>query len=179
MYSFPNLEPVVPCPLLSVASWPAYMFLRRQVRWSGIPILLRIFHVLCVCVCVWPTVKGFSIVNEAKVDVILDLSSFFYNPIDVGNLISGFSTFSKSSLSVHILLKPRLENFEHYFAIMWNECNCSVVGTFFGTAFGTGMKSDLFQSCSHCWVFQICWHIEFSTFTASSSRILNSSAGIP
>ena len=45
--------------------------------------------------------------------------------------------------------------------------------------FGIGMKSDLFQSCGFCWVFQICWHIEYSTFTASSFRILNSSAGIP
>ena len=67
------------------------------------------------------TVKGFSIVNEAQVDVFLELSCFFYDPTDVGNLISGSSAFSKSSLniwnfSVHILLKPSLENFEHYIA---------------------------------------------------------------
>ena len=67
------------------------------------------------------TVKGFSIVNKAEVDVFLELSRFFYDPTDVGNLISGSSSFSKSSLniwkfSVHILLKPRLGNFEHYFA---------------------------------------------------------------
>ena len=69
------------------------------------------------------TVKGFGIVNKAEVDVFLKLSCFFYNPTDVGNLISGSSAFSKSSLniwkfSVHILLKPGLENFEHYFASM-------------------------------------------------------------
>ena len=71
------------------------------------------------------------------------------------------------------------KDFEHYLASMWNKHNCLVVWTFFGTAFGIGMKTDLFQSCGHCWVFQICWHIECSTFTASSFRIWNSSAGVP
>ena len=91
----------------------------------------------------------------------------------------------KSSLniwkfSVHVQLKPSLENFEHYFASMWNECNCVVVWTFLALPFfGFGMKTDLFQSCGHCWVLQICWHIECSTFTASSFRIWNSSTGIP
>ena len=66
------------------------------------------------------TVKGFGIVNEAEIDVSLELSCFFDNPADVGNLISGSSAFSKTSLNiwkftVHILLKPGLENFEHYF----------------------------------------------------------------
>ena len=67
------------------------------------------------------TVKGFGIVNKAEVDVFLELSCFFDDPIDVGNLISGSSAFSKSILNiwkflVHELLKPDLENFEHYFA---------------------------------------------------------------
>ena len=67
------------------------------------------------------TVKGFSVVSEAEVDVFLEFSCFFYDPTDFGNLISGFFAFSKSSLniwkfSVHILLKPSVENFEHYFA---------------------------------------------------------------
>ena len=66
------------------------------------------------------TVKGFRVVNEAKVDVFLELSCFFDDPADVGNLISGSSAFSESSLhiwkfTVHRLLKPSLENFEHYF----------------------------------------------------------------
>ena len=69
------------------------------------------------------TVKGFGIVNEEEVDVFLEFSCFFNAPTDVGNLISGSSAFSESSLNnwkfmVHILLKPGLENFEHYFAIM-------------------------------------------------------------
>ena len=66
------------------------------------------------------TVKGFDIVNKAEVDVLLELFCFFDDPADVGNLISGFSAFSKANLNirkftVHILLKPGLENFEHYF----------------------------------------------------------------
>ena len=69
------------------------------------------------------TVKGFSVVEEAEVDVFLELSCFFDDPVDVGNLISGSSAFFKSSLnvwkfSVHVLLKPGLENIEHYFASM-------------------------------------------------------------
>ena len=67
------------------------------------------------------TVKSFTVVNEVKADVFLEFSCFFYDPTDVGNLISSSSAFSKSSwniwkFSVHILLKPSLENFEHYFA---------------------------------------------------------------
>ena len=67
------------------------------------------------------TVKGFGIVNKAELDVFIELSCFFYDPTDVGNLISGSSAFSKTSLNiwkflVHVLLKPGLENFEHYFA---------------------------------------------------------------
>ena len=86
------------------------------------------------------TVKGFSVVNEAEVDVFLELSCFFYAPTDVGNLISGSSAFSRSNLniwkfSVWVLLKSILEDSENYFASMWNECSCAVVWTFFGTAF--------------------------------------------
>ena len=63
---------------------------------------------------------------------------------------------------------------------MWDECNCAVVWAVFGIAFlWDGMKTDHVQSCGHCWVFQICWHIECNTFTASSFRIWNSSTGIP
>ena len=69
------------------------------------------------------TVKGFGIVNKAEIDVFLELSCFLDDPVDVGNLISGSSAFSKTSLNigkfmVHVLLKPGLENFEHYFTSM-------------------------------------------------------------
>ena len=85
-------QSVVPCTVLTVASWPAYSLLRRQVRWSGIPIILRISQLVVI-----HTVKGFSIVNEAEVDVFLVFSYCFYDPVDVGNLISGSSAFSKSA----------------------------------------------------------------------------------
>ena len=85
------------------------------------------------------TVKGFGLINKAEVDVFLELSYFFDDPMDVGNLISGSSAFSKTSLNiwkftVHLLLKPALENFEHYFASLWDECSRAVVWTFFGIA---------------------------------------------
>ena len=76
------------------------------------------------------TVKGFGVVNKTKVD--LELSCFFDDPTNVGNLISGSSAFPKSSLNiwkftVHILLKPGLEDFEHYFTSVLDECSCVVV----------------------------------------------------
>ena len=99
-------------------------------------------------------VKGISVVDEAEVDdfleffcvfcdpadVSLKFPCFFCDPINVGNLISGSSAFSKSNLNiwkflVHILLKPSLENFEHYFTSVLDECNCVVVWAFFGIAF--------------------------------------------
>ena len=86
------------------------------------------------------TVESFGIVNKAEIDVFLELSCFVHDPADVGNLISGSSAFSKTSLNiwkftVHILLKPGLENFEYYFTSMWDECNCAAVWAFFGIAF--------------------------------------------
>ena len=127
------------------------------------------------------TVKGFGIVNKADVFSGILLHCLWSK--DVGNLISDSSAFSKSNLniwkfSVHVLWKPGLENLELYFASVWDDC--VVVWTFFGIVlFGIGMKTDFFQSCGHCWVFQICWYIECSTFTASFFRTWNSSAGIP
>ena len=77
-------------------------------------------------------VKAFKVVNEAEVDGFPELSCFFDDPADVGNLISGSSDFSKTSLNiwkftVHVLLKPGLENIEHYFARVGDECNCVIV----------------------------------------------------
>ena len=122
-------QSIVPCPVPTVASWPAYRFLRRQVRWSGIPISKNFPQFVEIHI-----VKGFSVVNESEVDAFLEFSCFFCGPSDVDNLISSSSAFSKSSLYigkslVHVLVKLSLEDFEHYFASMWNDCNCVVVWT--------------------------------------------------
>ena len=109
------------------------------------------------------------------------LSQFFASggqSIGISASASGISQFTYCwSFTLRMLSTLRI-----YFASVWNECNCSVVWIFFGIFlpfFGIGMKTDLFQSCGHCWVFQICWNIEGSTFTEASFRIWNSSAGIP
>ena len=86
-----------------------------KVRWSGIPISQNFPHFIVI-----HTVEGLGVVNKAEIDVFLELSCFFDDPEDIGNLISGSPAFSKTSLNiwnflVHALLKPGLENFEHYF----------------------------------------------------------------
>ena len=100
------------------------------------------------------TVKGFGIVNKAEVYIFLELSCFFNDPADVGNLISDSSAFSKTSLNiwkfmVHVLLKPGLENFEHYFTSVWDECNCVAVWAFFGIAFLWDWNEN--------WPFPVLW----------------------
>ena len=85
-------------------------------------------------------VKGFGIINKAEVDVFYDILLLFQWSDIFGNLVTGCSAFSKTSLNirkfmVHILLKPGLENFEHYFTSVWDECNCAVVWAFFAIAF--------------------------------------------
>ena len=93
---FPILnQSVVPCKFLTVASWPIHKFLRRQVRWSGIPISLRNLNFVVMHI-----VKGFRTVNEVEVGVFLKLPCFLSDPKNVGNLISGSFAFSKSSLYI-------------------------------------------------------------------------------
>ena len=127
------------------------------------------------------TVRGFGVVSKAEVDVFLELSWFFDDPPDVGNLVplpflnsawmSGSSRFMCCwSLAWKILSITLLAC--EMSAIVW-QFEHSLASSFFGI----GMKTDLFQSCGHCWVFQIGWLIECSTFTASSFRIWNSSTG--
>ena len=157
---------VVPCPVLTVASWPAYRFLRRQVRCSGIPISWRILQFVVI-----HTVKGFGMVNKAEIDVFLELSHFFNDPTDVGNLISGSSAFSKPSLNiwkftVHVLLKPGLENFEHYFASVWDAANYAVVWAFFGIAFLWDWNAN--------WPFPVLWPL--LSFPAVQQHMLHSTA---
>ena len=136
---------IVPCSVLTIASWPMYRFLRRRVRWSGIPISLRMFQFVVI-----HTDKNLSVVNEAE--VFLKFSCFFYDPTDVGNSISGSSALSSLNiwkLLVRVLLKPGLENFEHYFDSVWNECSYAVVWTFFGIA--------LLWDWNENWPFPVLW----------------------
>ena len=137
------------------------------------------------------TVKSFSIISEAEVDVFLKFPCFLHDPTNVGNLILVPLPFLNPNLhiwkfSVHVALKPSLKDFdcnlmkckirnEHLaWAWLYNSLNI------FGVAFLLDwMKADFLQSCGHSWVFQICWHIECSTLTASSFRIWNNLAGIP
>ena len=170
-------QPIVPCPVLTVAFCLAHKFLKRQVRWSVIPISKNFLQFVVI-----HTVKSFRIVNEEEIDVFLERSCFFDYPADVGNLISGSSAFSKPSLNirkftVHELLKPGLENF---WACVWAECNCVVVWAFFGIAFLWDWNENWpFLVLWPLLSFQICWHTECSTFTASAFRIWNSSSGVP
>ena len=138
MYSFPNLKPF--CCSISSSNCCFLTCLQisqeaGQVIWYSN--LLKNFPEFVVI----HTVKGFSIVNKAKVDVFfLEISCFFNDPMHIGNLISGSPAFSKSSLNiwkfmVHVLLKPGLENFEHYFISVSDEYDCVVVWAFFGIAF--------------------------------------------
>ena len=123
----PNLEPV--CCSMSISNC-CFLTCTQisqdadQVVWYSH--LLKNFPQFVVI----HTVNGFGIVNKSEMDIFLELSCFFYDPMDVGNLISGSSAFSKSTLSiwkftVHVWLKPGLENSEHYFASMWDECKCA------------------------------------------------------
>ena len=142
-------QSVVPCPILTVASWCIQISQEAgQVLWyshlsKNFPQFVLIH-----------TIKGFHIVNKALADTCLEHSHFLYDPTDVGNLISDSSGFSKSRLNIwkfyfHVLLKPGLENFEHYFASVWDEYNCVVVWTFFGIAFLWDWNEN--------WPFPVLW----------------------
>ena len=128
MYSFPNLEPVrcsmsgsccfLMCIQISQDAGKVVWFSHLFKNYPQFVLVHR--------------VKGFGMVNKAEVDVFLELSCFFGDPTDIGNLTSGSSAFPKSSLNIWkflvcVLLKPGLENFEHYFASVWDEYNCVVV----------------------------------------------------
>ena len=155
----------------------------RQVRWSGIPIFLRMFHsllwsiqrLLCIqwSLDIFYLMFFWNFLVSFVIQQMLTIWSLVPQPFLVPSCTSGSSRF-------HVQLRPRLKDFEHNLSSLWHEDHCMVVWTFFGIAFlGIGMKTDLFQSCDHCWVFQICWHNECSTLIASHFKFLNSSAGFP
>ena len=151
MYSFSCLEPV--CCSMSSSNCCFLNCIQMsqeadQVVWYSHP--FQNFPQFIVI----HTVKGFGMVNEAEIEVFLELSCFFNDPVEIGNLISGSSEFSKTSLNmwnftVHLLLKPGLENSEHYFASIWDECNCVVIWAFFDIAFLSDWNEN--------WPFPILW----------------------
>ena len=121
---------IVPCLILIVASYLHTGFSRGRSGGLVFPSLWEFSTIYCD-----PHSQRLGIVNKVEIDVFLELSCSFDDPADVGNLISGSSEFSNTSLNnwkftVHILLKPGLENFEHYFTSVWDECNCAVAALF-------------------------------------------------
>ena len=149
MYSFPDLEPV--CCSISGSNCCFLTCIQISQEAGKVVWYSHLFENFPQFVVIY-TVKGFGITNKA--DVFLELSCFFYDLVDVGNLISGSSAFSNSSLNIwkftiHVLLKSGLENFEHYFASMWGEYNCVVVWAFFGIAFLWDWNEN--------WPFPVLW----------------------
>ena len=141
-------QSVVPCPVLLFPD----LHIGFSRGTSGVLVFLSLLEVSTVFLI--RTVKGFGIVNKAEIGVFLELCCFFHYPAGVGNLISVSSAFSKTSLNiwkftVHVLLKPGLENFEHYFPSMWDECNCAVFWPFFGIA--------LLWNWNENWPFPVLW----------------------
>ena len=186
MYSIPSFEPVhcsisgSDCCFLTCIQVSQEV---SQVVWYSL-LFKNFSHVV-----VNHPVKSFNIVNEAKVDAFMELSCCLQDPRNVGNFISGSSAFLNTAWTLEFLssctLKPNLKHLEHYHASIWNACNCGGSLNIFWhcLSLGLGWKlkgfpSFLSVSCGHCRVFHICCHIEYSTFTASSFRIWNRSAGI-
>ena len=150
MYSFCDLEPVD----YSMSGSNCCFLICIQISQEAGKVVWNSHLLKNFPVCCDPHCQSLGIVNKAEVDVFLKLSCFFYDPVDVGNLISGSSAFSESILNIwkfliHILLKPLLENFEHYFASAWNKCNCVVVWTFLPIAFLWDWNEN--------WPFPVLW----------------------
>ena len=135
-YSFSYLEPVCCSMFSSNCCFLTFTQISQeagQVVWYSC-LFLNIPEFIMI-----HTINGLGIVNKTQADIFLELSCFFDDPTDVSNLISGSCAFSKTSLNiwkfiVHVLLKPCLENFKHYFTSMWDEYNCVVVWAFLGIA---------------------------------------------
>ena len=149
MYSFSYLEPV--CCSMSSSNCCFLTCLQVSQAASQVVCYAHLFQNFPQFIVIH-TVKGFGRVNKTEIDVFLELSCFFDHSADVGDLISGSSAFSKVSLNiwkfmVHILLKPGLENFEHYFTSVWDESNCAIVWALFSfllTVMSLASKETLF-----------------------------------
>ena len=124
-------QPIVLYRILTAASWHTYRFLRGQVRWSHLSKSFPQFAMIHI-------VKGFSVVDETEVDVLLKFPCFLYNPENVGNLISSSFSSAEPSLDIwnflrHIMLKPSMQDFKHDLTSMGDQCDCPMISTFFGT----------------------------------------------
>ena len=152
MHSFPYLEPV--CCSMSSSDCCFLTCIQISQEAGQVVWYAHLFQNFPQFIVIH-TVKGFGIVNKA-VDFFFffEVSCFFSEPADIDNLISGSSAFSKTSLNiwkftVHVLLKPGLENFEHYFTRVWDECSCVAVWAFLGIAF--------FWDWNKNWPFPFLW----------------------
>ena len=151
MYSFSFLEPVCCSMSSSICCFLTCIEVSKeagQMVWYSH--LFQNFPPFTVI----HTVIGFGIVNKAEIDIFMELSCFFHDPADVGNLISDSSAFSITSLNIwkfmiHVLLNPALENSKNFWTAMWDECNCVVVWAFFGVAF--------LRDWSENWLFPVPW----------------------
>ena len=161
MYLFPYLEPVCCSMSSSKCCFLTCIEISQeagQVVWYS-HLFKNFLQFIVIHI-----VKGFGIVNKAEIDIFLELSCFFDDPVDVGSLVSGSFAFSKTSLNiwnftVHVLLKPGLENFEHHFTSGWDDCNCAVVWALFGTAFLWDWNEN--------WPFPVLWPLlSFPNFLA-------------
>ena len=146
MYSFSYLEPVCCSMLLPVLH---IGFSRGRSGGLVFPSLSEFCTVYCD-----PHSRRLWHDNKAEINVSLELSCFFNDSADDGNLISDFSAFSETSLNilkfmVHVFIKPGLENFKHHFTSMWDECNCMVIWAFFGIAFLWDWNEN--------WPFPVLW----------------------
>ena len=153
MYSFSYLEPV--CWSMSSSNCCSLTCIQVSQEAGQVVWYSHLFQSFPHFIVIH-TVEGFDVVNKAEIDVSLELSGFFDDPADVRNLISGSSAFLQTSLniwkfSVHVLLKLGLENFEHYFSSMWDECNCVVTWALFGIAFLWDQNEN--------WPFPVLWPV--------------------
>ena len=179
MYSFPYLEPV--CFYMSSSNCCFLTCIQISHETGKVVWYSHLFQNFPQFVVIH-TVKGFGIVSKTEVDIFLELFCFFDDPTDGGNLISG-SWIQPEHLEVHCSRTVEAWLGE-FWALTLLVCEMSAIVWWFEHSlalpfFGIRMNTDLFQSCGQCWGFQICWHIECNTFTASSFRISNSLAGIP
>ena len=160
-------QSIVPCLFLTVASWPAYRFLRRQVRWTGTPISFRIFHSCC------------DPQSQRLYHSQWSRSSCFSRTLLLFLWSSRCWQFDLVTLP---FLKPAWTSGSPWFMYCWSlawrilsitllVCEMSEIVWSFKHSLaspflGIGMKMDLLQACGHCWVFPIFWHVEYSTLTA-------------